>query len=472
MGGKGGGSAPSPDKNIGIAALEQAQLGRDYLAFAKSSYADSMLRQEDLDALTKQVIEQQMGIADEQLGISREQHDLARQVAEQQMGIADRQQAIADDVADRQLAMSDKQLEIAGQQQQWAVDDRDRYENVFRPVEDEFIQEATDYASPERQAQMAAEAKADVQRSADIAREQTQRQMASMGVDPRSGRFAGVDRAAELETALAAAGAQNTARTQVRDKGLALKADVANMGRGLPAQSAQAASLGLGATQGAGGLAGAAVGTAGAGVGSLQGVGAGYGPAVGSLGAAGQTLGSALGAAGMANNNFMQSQNIMGQGYGMAMQGVGNQANILNQQYQNQLNAWSAQQQASAANSSGIFGALGTGLGLAFSSKKLKKNKKPVDGDKALSAVEKMPVEQWDYKEGVADGGKHIGPYAEDFKQATGLGDGKTIALQDAIGLNMRATQELSSKVDKLAKQMPGLGRKQRKQSTRTQRTA
>lgn len=457
MGGKGGGgSAPSPDPQIGQAALEQAQLGRDYLAFAKDSYADSMLRQQDMDALTKRVVEQQMGIADSQLGISQKQAALAEEAARQQMGIVGRQAELAEQVTGKQLAMSDKQLEIANQQQQWATADRNRYENVFLPIEDQFIDEATNYASPERQAQAAAEARADVQRSADVARAQSQRQMASMGVNPNSGRFAGVDRAAEIETALATAGAQNQARTQVRDKGLALKADVANMGRGLPAQSAQATSLGLGAGQASAGTAGAAVGTSGAAVGSLQGLGAGYSPAVGSLSAAGSSLGSALGAMGASNANFLNSQGIMGQGYGMAMQGVGSQANILNQQYQNQLNAWSANQQASAQNSAGIFGAVGTGLGLAFSSKKLKENRKPAkDG---LKAVNSMPIEEYKYKKGVADEGEHVGPMAEDFQKATGKGDGTTIALQDAIGVTMKAVQELDEKVENMAASMPGLG--------------
>ena len=61
-----------------------------------------------------------------------------------------------------------------------------------------------------------------------------------------------------------------------------------------------------------------------------------------------------------------------------------------------------------------------------------------------------MPVEKWKYKDGVADEGQHIGVYAEDFQQATGMGDGKTINLVDGLGLTMKAVQELSEKVDSL----------------------
>lgn len=72
-----------------------------------------------------------------------------------------------------------------------------------------------------------------------------------------------------------------------------------------------------------------------------------------------------------------------------------------------------------------------------------------------------MPVEEWTYKQGVADEGRHIGPYAEDFQAATGKGDGKTINLMDAVGVNMKATQELSQKVEQVAdavSQLAGAG--------------
>lgn len=360
---KGGGSAPSPDPQIGKAALAQAETGQEWLDFAKEQFDIGNKRQEDTDALNKRVIEQQLGIAD--------------------------------------------------QQNDWAMADRDRYEKVFQPIEDEFIEQATNYDTPEKQAEAAAEARADVISSAQGAKAQNMRQMEAMGVNPNSGRFAGISRAGDLDTALAAAGAQNNARTQVRDKGLALKADVANLGRGLPAQSAQATSLGLGAGSSAAGI-------------NQQG-----------------------------NNNFFQNQQGMNQGFAGQMKGYAGQAGTLNNLYNSQLQAWSIQQQANAASSSGLFGGigslLGTGIGAyaAFSSKKVKEDKQPVEG--ALDAVESMPVEKWKYKDGVADGGEHVGPYAEDFQKATGLGDGKSIDLISAVGLGLKATQELSAKVDKLA---------------------
>ena len=270
FGGKGGGgSAPSPDPQIGQAALANVQLGEDWLDFAKEQFTAGNIRQEDMDALTTAVIDQQLATAE--------------------------------------------------QQQEWATEDRARYKDTFQPLEDEFIKEAKDYASPERQEKLAAEAKADVMSAADQQKFITQRQMAGMGLNPASGRFQGVTRSGDLNTALASAGAQNNARNMVRDKGLALKADAINMGRGLPSQASTAAGMGLSAGNYA--------------VGNQQ----------------------------TANQNFYANQGVMNQGFSGAMQGYSNQGNILNNLYGNQVQAWSAQQQANAASAAGtgqLFGSI------------------------------------------------------------------------------------------------------------------
>ena len=77
-----------------------------------------------------------------------------------------------------------------------------------------------------------------------------------------------------------------------------------------------------------------------------------------------------------------------------------------------------------------------------------------------------MPVEKWKYKEG--DDTEHMGTYAEDFTKATGTGDGKRIEAVDAIGITMKAVQDLDKKVEKLA---VGLG-KPKSKSTPMRRAA
>lgn len=109
-------------------------------------------------------------------------------------------------------------------------------------------------------------------------------------------------------------------------------------------------------------------------------------------------------------------------------------ANIANQNSQNQANS-------SIWNTAGMLGA-----GAFMSSRSFKHNGEPVSTlDKLIS----LPVERWDYKPGHADGKTHIGTYAEDFRDAFGVGDGKTIAIIDMMGVMMRAIQELAIEVRK-----------------------
>lgn len=268
---KGGGSAPSPDPAIGKAALEEMQLGRDWLAFSRDQFAQGNVRQEELDKLTEAVTKQQMAAQDENMANARE--------------------------------------------------DRERYQSVFQPLQDKFIQQAQEYNTPAKQEAMAAEAQADVQRAAAMQQGINTRAMSAMGVNPNSGRFAGITRAQDTATALASAGAANTARQQVRDKGLALTADAINVGSGLPSSTASSYGIGLNAGNAA---------TAN----NVQ-----------------------------ANQNWRANVGIMGQGFQGGMQGLHGGAGIMNQTYGTQGNLWAAQQQASAQSSGGLMSGIGSIVG-------------------------------------------------------------------------------------------------------------
>lgn len=309
--GKNAPSAPSPDPNIGIAALKGAETGEAWLDFMKG------------------------------------------------------------------------QAKISNQ---WAMEDRDRYQSVFQPLENQFVKTAQNWDSPERQAKMAAEARADVMGASALQDQMRSRQLAAVGIAPNSGRFAGIDRAADTETALAAAGAQNNARNTVRNQGLALKGDAVGLGRGLPSQ--------------------------------------------------------ALGALGLSNS-------AANSGFGGAMQGYGQQGSLLNDQYRTQVSAWQTEAGLAAQNSAGLMSGLGSiiGLGASFmSDEDAKEDKKPARG--FLDAIRGMPVEQWTYKEGEGDEGTHVGTYAQDFQRETGKGDGKSINVIDAIGTLQGGLKELIEEVD------------------------
>jgi hypothetical protein len=264
---KGGGNAPAPDPAVGQAALEEMQTGRDWLAFAKDQFAIGNQRQQAMDDLTSKVTNQQLAAQDENMANARQ--------------------------------------------------DRQRYQQVFQPLQDQFIQTANNYDSPEREAEQAAAASSDVQAQAAQARDANTRAMTSMGVNPNSGRFAGITAAQDTQTALNAAGAANNARQAVRDRGLALRADAINLGNGLPSSTASSYGIGLNAGN------------------------------------------SATGNAAQANNNWRGNVGIMSQGFGGAMQGLQGGAGVLNQQFGTQAGLYSAQQQSSAANSSGMMSGIG-----------------------------------------------------------------------------------------------------------------
>ena len=365
--GGGGGSAPRPDYNIGRAAMKQAELGEDWLLFARDQFGEMNRRQDRTDALTRKVTNQQYSIAEEN--------------------------------------------------REYAREDRQRYKDVYQPMEDQFAEDAKNWDSVERQNKVANEAVADVRNQASVAKQSAQRSLAAAGVDPRSGRYAAVERGNDLAAGLAAGSAQNQARDRVRSQGVAMRGDAINMGRGLPSQSAGAAGLSL------------------------------------------QAGNSAVGNNLAGNQQFMQGNSIMTQGFQGGMAGYQGQASTLQGLHNSELSAWSTNKQASAQESSSMMSGIGTMAGAAMmfmSSKDYKEDKKPVDG--ALEKVRDMPVEEWTYKEGIADEGRHVGPYAEDFHEATGKGDGKSIPVQDVVGLTMKATQELADKVDDLGDKVAGLG--------------
>lgn len=281
----------------------------------------------------------------------------------------------------------------------WASDDRDRYKSVFEPLQDDFIKRTQERveAGPDysKVAGDVRRAQADVSTAFDSAQQQQDRRLASRGVRPDAGTSIEGTRRSEIAEGLASAGAANSTRLQSRaraDAELAMEeANAINLGSGLAVNPAT--SMGL-------------------------------------------------------------SNNAASAGFSGAQRGHSQMASGLTQQHNAEMNTWNANRAASNDMWGGIGSIAGLGLSM-MSSKDYKTDKAPARDP--LSQLMKMPVEEWSYKDGVADGGasRHVGPYAEDFNAATGKGDGKTIPLQDMIGVTAGAVQQLADKVDKIASTKP-----------------
>ena len=364
----GGGSAPAADPLIGQAALKNSQVAQEALDWYKNTYeTDLKPRQAATDALTSRVVNDQLDTS----------------TINKQRGTA-----------------------------QW-----DRFVSVFQPVEDQTVADSTNIDSAGELARASGEAAAGVQTQFDNAAGQRARSQAAMGINPNSGRAMAMDSEAQLGLAATKAGASNNARLVARDRGITLRAGVANFGRNMPNTAANAYGLSMNANQGA------------------------------------------TGANAVANAGALNNANFAGQRFNTAIQGNNSAGNIMANQYGQQVSAYNAQQQADAQSSAGIGNMIGT-VGAAampylmsMSSKKIKENKKPVDDGETLDKVKDLPVESWKYKKGVADEGEHVGAYAEDVQKSFGdkaAPGGKAIDMISMHGITLSAVKGLSKQVEKL----------------------
>ena len=82
------------------------------------------------------------------------------------------------------------------------------------------------------------------------------------------------------------------------------------------------------------------------------------------------------------------------------------------------------------------------------SDRRAKTDLEPVDPKEVLERVAELPIERWRFKT-EDEGVKHVGPMAQDFHEAFGLGESDTaIATVDADGVAFAAIQGLNLKLN------------------------
>ncbi len=146
--------------------------------------------------------------------------------------------------AARAKAISDAQLASMKQNDAIAKDYNDYAKSTFRPLEQKMVADAQAYDTPERQNAEAAKAVAGVESQVAKTQAAQQRNMSRMGVNPNSGKWGA---SFNLDGAKAKAGAAQAARSQVETQGYARKADAANLGRNLASNQATSAGVALSA---------------------------------------------------------------------------------------------------------------------------------------------------------------------------------------------------------------------------------
>jgi hypothetical protein len=87
----------------------------------------------------------------------------------------------------------------------------------------------------------------------------------------------------------------------------------------------------------------------------------------------------------------------------------------------------------------------GSGAWACTSDRRTKEHFQSVDGELVLSKLRAMPIERWSYKS--ERGVSHVGPVAQDFHAAFGLGaNDTTISHLDLSGIALRAIQALEAR--------------------------
>lgn len=193
----------------------------------------------------------------------------------------------------------------------------DEYQNTYVPLMNQMVDQAKNYDSEgnfEQQAQLAI---GDVDAVGNAQQQSQAMQMKQYGIDPTSGAYQGMWNANGVNQASQEAAAATRARTAAQQLGWNMETQAASMGQGLPGASAQEQAISQSNT------------------------------------------GGAMSGTQQQQSNNQASANAQTQGYQTAIGNYGTLGNMANTNTQNQNNAWSASQQASAQSSAGLGSALG-----------------------------------------------------------------------------------------------------------------
>ena len=99
--------------------------------------------------------------------------------------------------------------------------------------------------------------------------------------------------------------------------------------------------------------------------------------------------------------------------------------------------------QTQSDHNAGVYVASGSGSWASLSDRNAKENFQAADGEALLARLHAIPILTWNYKS-QDDSIRHIGPLAQDFYAAFGVGeDDKHIATVDADGVALAAIQAL-----------------------------
>lgn len=284
----------------------------------------------------------QLGLSEQQFAYFKEQGTaelaFAREQAAKNLALQERALDSGEAAQAEYAQLTASQKRLMDQAYEYSQEDRQRYNDVAIPLQDKIIAEANGWDSPERQAQMAAQAQADVQRNADAQRRNVDSQLAGLGIDPSQMRAGAIANTMGLQTAAAGAMQGNNARQQTQQQGIAMRGNAANIVAGLPAQGANQQGLSMNAGGNAANMVGQGQNSQLAGINTYAGLGTNAANlragAVNNManwtGSPTQWASMGNNSMGMSSNSIMNAGNVMTQGYQNRLQQASTQANMNN----------------------------------------------------------------------------------------------------------------------------------------------
>jgi hypothetical protein len=323
-----------------------------------------------LATASKEAAQIMAGLGQDQLNFAREQYN--------------RSAPILEGVANAQIAAQNEQMDMA----------RDYYNyqrDTFRPLEESIVADAQNFNTEAYREQLAGQAAADVGLAFSRTQRANERAMGSMGVNPNSGRFAGVNAASNLGLAANRAAAMTGTRRQAEQLGYARSLDAAGLGRNLSGASLAA-----------------------------------YGGATASGSAAGNSAQSA-------GQNYMGNMAIgagtIGQGQQMNLQGL---SSVLNAQTQSYINT----QDSFLGDLGGLLGGAASAYTAFGSDRRLKENIREVGVDQRTA----LTLYEFSYK--TDPDKKYIGVMADEvelvYPEAVTEKDGFKAVYYDMLGIEFK----------------------------------
>lgn len=244
---------------------------------------------------------------------------MAQQTAREQLDWAREQDTMNRATLDKVLEV---QLPAMRDQFENARADRSRWEEFFKPMEDEFAQYAREYDTPQRREEARAKAIADTSTQFDSSRRNALQRLEGYGVDPSQTRNSALDIGVRTAEAAAKVGAATGADRYIEGKGEQLRGQAIQLGRGV-----------------------------------VSGVGSQY---AGAVGAGSQAVQGSNATTATSSNAINATQ-----GWGnQALGGFGASSNIMTQGFGNEMDTWNAGQQQTAGMLQGVGSIAGMAMGI------------------------------------------------------------------------------------------------------------